>query len=59
MGIMTAPLVIGSAIVMNIPDGPRPCSRHVDLPLVGLIGYVVAFFNSLWILYGIWRAGRE
>jgi hypothetical protein len=27
--------------------------------LVGLIGYVVAFFNSLWILYGIWRAGRE
>jgi ubiquinone biosynthesis protein len=58
MGIMTASLVIGSAIVMNIPDGPTVFGMSI-FTLVGLIGYVVAFFNSLWILYGIWRAGRE
>ena len=55
---MTASLVIGSAIVMNIPDGPTVFGMSI-FTLVGLIGYVVAFFNSLWILYGIWRAGRE
>jgi len=58
MGIMTASLVIGSAIVMNIPDGPTVFGMSI-FTLVGLIGYVVAFFNSLWILYGIGRAGRE
>ena len=29
------------------------------LPMIGLAGYLIAFVNSLWIIYGIWRAGRE
>jgi hypothetical protein len=29
------------------------------LPALGLAGYLMAFLNSLWIIYGIWRSGRE
>ena len=25
----------------------------------GLLGFVVAFFNSIWILYAIWRSGKD
>jgi ubiquinone biosynthesis protein len=58
MGIMTASLVIGSAIVLTVEGGPRLLGVPV-LPVLGLAGYVAAFLNSLWILYGIWRSGRE
>ena len=58
MGIMTASLVIGSAIVMTVPEGPTLFGIPV-LRTLGLAGYVAAFVNSLWIIYGIWRARRE
>jgi ubiquinone biosynthesis protein len=58
MGIMTASLVIGSAIVLTVEGGPRLLGVPL-LPAIGLAGYVLAFLNSLWILYGIWRSGRE
>jgi ubiquinone biosynthesis protein len=58
MGIMTASLVIGSAILLTVEGGPRLLGVPV-LPVLGLAGYVMAFLNSLWIIYGIWRAGRE
>jgi ubiquinone biosynthesis protein len=58
MGIMTASLVIGSAIVLTVEGGPRVFGVPV-LPVLGLAGYVMAFVNSLWIIYGIWRSGRE
>jgi ubiquinone biosynthesis protein len=58
MGIMTASLVIGSAIVLTVEGGPRLFGVPV-LPVLGLAGYVMAFLNSLWIIYGIWRSGRE
>lgn len=58
MGIMTASLVIGSAIVMTVPEGPTVFGMPV-LTILGFVGYVVAFLNSLWIIYGIWRSGRE
>jgi ubiquinone biosynthesis protein len=58
MGIMTASLVIGSAIVMNVPEGPTVLDIPV-LTAVGFMGYVVAFMNSLWIIIGIWRSGKE
>jgi ubiquinone biosynthesis protein len=58
MGIMTASLVIGSAIVLTVEGGPRLLGIPV-LPVLGMLGYVVAFLNSAWIIYGIWRSGRE
>jgi ubiquinone biosynthesis protein len=58
MGIMTASLVIGSAIVLTVEGGPRVLGVPL-LPAIGLLGYLMAFLNSLWIIYGIWRSGRE
>jgi ubiquinone biosynthesis protein len=58
VGIMTASLVIGSAIVMTVREGPVILGIPV-LPAIGFVGYVLAFVNSLWIFYGIWRSGRE
>jgi len=58
VGIMTASLVIGSAIVLSVRDGPEVLGIPV-LPAIGLLGYILAFLNSLWIFYGIWRSGRE
>jgi ubiquinone biosynthesis protein len=57
-GSMTASLVIGSAIVMTVPGGPTVFGVPALLAL-GLLGYVVAFMNSVWILYGIWRSGKR
>src|SRR5687767_11926221 len=58
VGIMTASLVIGSAIVMTVDGGPKLLGIPV-LTLPGLVGYLIAFLNSVWIVYGIWRSGRE
>jgi ubiquinone biosynthesis protein len=58
VGILTASLVIGSAIVMTVDGGPSLFGISL-LTALGVIGYLVAFVNSVWILYGIWRAGRE
>src|SRR5687767_1617647 len=58
VGILTASLVIGSAIVLTVREGPVFLGIPV-LPALGLLGYVLAFLNSLWIVYGIWRSGRE
>jgi ubiquinone biosynthesis protein len=58
MAVMTASLVVGSAIVLNVPNGPVVLGIDV-LATLGVAGYVAAFFNSLWVIYGVWRAGRE
>jgi ubiquinone biosynthesis protein len=58
VGILTASLVIGSAIVLTVRDGPSIWGIPV-LPVLGLLGYILAVINSLWIVYGIWRSGRE
>jgi ubiquinone biosynthesis protein len=58
IGIMTASLVIGSSIVMTVAGGPTVLSMPL-LTLLGLIGYLIAFVNSLWVIFSIWRAGRR
>jgi ubiquinone biosynthesis protein len=57
IGIMTASLVIGSSIVMTVGGGPTLLGVPL-LTLVGLLGYLIAFFNSLWIIFAIWRSDR-
>jgi ubiquinone biosynthesis protein len=57
IGIMTASLVIGSSIVMTVGGGPTLFGIPL-LTLVGLLGYLIAFFNSLWIILAIWRSDR-
>jgi ubiquinone biosynthesis protein len=58
MGIMTASLVIGSAIVMTVHEGPSVWGIPV-LTVLGFLGYAVAFVNSVWIILGIWRSGKS
>lgn len=49
MGILTASLIIGSSIVMTVP-GWR---------FLGIIGFLLAFFNSIWVVFSIWRSGKH
>ena len=58
IGIMTASLVVGSSIVMSVGGGPALFGISL-LTLLGLIGYLVAFINSLWVIFSIWRATRR
>ena len=51
IGVMTASLVIGSSIVMTVPGGPTVFGASL-LTLLGLLGYLMAFVNSLWV-YGV------
>ncbi len=55
LGIMTASLVIGSSIVMTVEGGPT----LFGLPLFGLLGFLLAFINSVWIIISIWRSNRH
>jgi ubiquinone biosynthesis protein len=58
IGIMTASLVVGSSIVMTVGEGPRVFGVSL-LTYCGLVGYLVAFVNSLWIIFSIWRSSRR
>ncbi|MGH6636814.1 MAG: ABC1 kinase family protein [Gammaproteobacteria bacterium] len=58
IGLMTASLVIGSSIVMTVQAGPTVFGLRL-LTVLGLLGYLMAFFNSLWIIVSIWRSRRE
>jgi ubiquinone biosynthesis protein len=57
VGVMTASLVIGSSIVMTVPGGPTLMGISL-LALCGVVGYLIALVNSLWIILSIWRSGR-
>lgn len=55
LAIVTGCLIIASAIVMTLPHGPR----LLGMPILGLIGFLVASFNSIWIIISIWRSARK
>lgn len=55
MGIVTGSLIIGSSIVLTVEAGPK----ILGLSLFGLFGYVIAFLNSIWLLWSIWRSGKR
>lgn len=56
MGIITAALVIGSSIVMNSVGG-GVANRW--LMALGLLGFLGAAAAAVWILFSIWRSGRQ
>ncbi len=58
IGIMTASLVVGSSIVVTVAKGPALFGVPL-LTFVGLIGYLIAFMGSLWVILSIWRSGRR
>ncbi|AZN36500.1 ABC1 kinase family protein [Iodobacter ciconiae] len=55
MGIVTGALIIGSSIVMTVQAGPM----IFGLPLLGVIGFVLAVLNTIWLVLSIWISGKE
>ncbi|UTH73370.1 AarF/ABC1/UbiB kinase family protein [Chromobacterium sp. IIBBL 290-4] len=55
MGIVTGCLIIGSSIVMTVNAGPK----LFGLPFFGFFGFMLALFNSIWLVWSIWRSGKE
>ena len=54
IGIVTAALIIGSAIVIGVARDPDS-----DLSGFGLLGFVGAVLGGIWLLVSIWRSGRR
>jgi len=57
IGILTASVVIGSSIVMTVASGPQVFGMPV-FTVLGALGYLMAFVNSVWIIVAIWRSRR-
>ncbi len=55
MGMVTAALIIGSSILLSSNIGPK----LFGLSFLGFFGYLLAFANSLWIIWAIWRSGKH
>jgi len=54
LGIVTAALIIGSAITLNVQYDPN----DTGLPLLGTIGFAGAALGGIWLLISIWKSGR-
>lgn len=55
MGMVTSALIIGSSILLGSNIGPK----LYGLSFLGFFGYLLAFANSLWIIWSIWRSGKH
>lgn len=55
MGIVTGALIIGSSIAMTIKVGPT----IFGMPLLGFLGFVVALFNTIWLMFAIWISSKS
>ena len=55
LGVVTAALIIGSAIVLNVQSE----REAFGLPLFGLLGFIGAALGGVWLLFSIWRSGRD
>lgn len=51
VGLITSALIIGSAIVMTVDQGPQV----LGLPLIGALGFFAAGLGGVWILTSIFR----
>jgi ubiquinone biosynthesis protein len=55
IGIVTAALIIGTAIVMTVVRDPT----LGGLRTLGLLGFIGAVGGGLWVLLSIWRSRRR
>lgn len=55
LGVVTAALIIGSSIAMNV-DGGTSLS---GLPSLALFGFFAAVAGGIWVLVSIWRSGKK
>ena len=50
IGIVIAALIIGSSIVLTVPQGPQ---------WLGTLGFLIALLGSLWLILSIWGANQR
>lgn len=55
LGIVTGCLIIGSSIVMTVQAGPK----LMGLPAFGFLGFSIAFVNSIWLIWSIWKSTKD
>jgi ubiquinone biosynthesis protein len=58
VALMTASVVIGSSLVMTVTSGPELFGLPI-FTLLGSLGFLMAFCNSVWVIVAIWRARRR
>jgi ubiquinone biosynthesis protein len=54
ISVVTAALIVGSAIVMTVERAPA----LPGLPSFGLLGFIAAVIGGIWVLLSIWRGGK-
>jgi ubiquinone biosynthesis protein len=52
--VITASIIVASSIIIHSGQG----QKLFGLPVLGLIGYVIAGLFGIWILIGILRSGQ-
>jgi ubiquinone biosynthesis protein len=52
--VVTAALIVGSAIVMNVDKG----SNQQGGISLGMLGFIAASIAGVWLLISIWRGGK-
>jgi len=55
ISVVTAALIVGSAIVMTVERTPA----LPGLPSFGLLGFIAAVIGGIWVLLSIWRSGKD
>ena len=54
VGLVTAALIVGTAISLTVSGGPR----LAGLPLFGFLGFASSTAAGVWLLWSILRSGR-
>ncbi|MHC4892026.1 MAG: hypothetical protein ACYTFV_01435 [Planctomycetota bacterium] len=55
VGLITAALIVGTAITMTVEAGPRVGG----FPVLGLFGFLSSGVVGTWVLWSILRSGRR
>ncbi len=55
VGLITSALIIGSAIVVTVDEGPQ----LMGLPIVGALGFTAAGLGGIWVLVSIFRGNKR
>lgn len=56
LAFIVGSLIIGSSVVMNAGKGP---TSYLGLPVIGLVGYLLASIFGLWLMIQIVMSGRK
>ncbi len=55
VGLVTAALIVGTAISLTLSGGPRV----FDLPVFGLLAFLSSMAAGVWLLWSILRSGHK